>query len=359
VREYDPQSGAGEALGYSPFSEENPKAAYAGGRIFIFENKFWNRAYVLDKNLCADGGDLIDLPEFNFGENNRRDEEVCVLAESDYSVVPCGNTLILTGPAARYSSSDTFMLRAGEKTFRPCSRRISDAEVFMPAAAELDGRLYVIGTSVIEPDKRVFRSTEVSGLKPIKEKVVKGRTCSCGGQLYTVTALPSKKSQGEVALKEAKDVKDVTVPAAVRLPDCKTYKVTSVRKSAFRGHAARTVTIGKNVRKISKNAFANCNGITEIIIPDSVTYIATQAFYRCNGLTRLVIGKGVTYIGDGAFNECEKLSYAEFTVKDGWYTTHLYEEPSPLPFDTNDPSISAGHISGNLSKHNWNDWFRK
>jgi hypothetical protein len=220
---------------------------------------------MLDKNLCADGDDLIDLPEFNFGENNRRDEEECVLAESDYSVVPCGNTLILTGPAARYSSSDTFMLKNGEKAFRPCSRRISDAEVFKPAAAELDGRLYVIGSSVFETDKRLFRSTEVSGLKPIKERVVKGRTCSCNGQKYTVTALPSKKSQGEVALTEAKYTRNVTVPAAVRLPDGKTYKVTSVGKYVFPGYSVRIVTIGKNVRKFSKNAFTDSNAVKIIV----------------------------------------------------------------------------------------------
>ncbi len=292
VREYDPQSGAGEALGYSPFSEENPKAAYAGGRIYIFENEYWNRAYVLDKNMCADRGNLIDLPEFSFGENNRRDEEDCVLAEYDYSVVSCGDTLILTGPAAKYSSSDTFMLKKGEKAFRPCSRRISDAEVFMPAAAELDGRLYVIGSSIFEPDKRVFRSTEVSGLKPIKERVVKGRVCSCDGQKYIVTALPSKKSQGEVALKEAKDVKDVTVPAVVRLPDGKTYKVTSVRKSAFRGHAARTVTIGKNVRKISKNAFENPNAVKMIVRTKHLTKKSVKGSLKSSAVKTVQVKVG-------------------------------------------------------------------
>ena len=82
-----------------------------------------------------------------------------------------------------------------------------------------------------------------------------GGECSYGGQKYVVTALPAGGAQGEVAFKAAKNAKKVTVPAAIKLTDGKTYNVTSVNTKAFKGTKIRTVTIGKNVKKIKKNAF--------------------------------------------------------------------------------------------------------
>ena len=119
-----------------------------------------------------------------------------------------------------------------------------------------------------------------------------------------------------------------------------------------------SVGIGNKVSIISEGAFENCDSITEIIIPENVTHIGENSFYNCKGLTRLVIGSGVTYIERMAFGDCTKLTYAEFKVKDGWYIKYS-GEPAPLPLSLKDPSIVAGHISGNYGRYNWIDWFRE
>ena len=63
-------------------------------------------------------------------------------------------------------------------------------------------------------------------------------------------------SQGTVTFTKAKNKKKVIVPATVKLSDGKTYKVTAIEAKAFTGKKIRTVTIGANVQKIAKNAFA-------------------------------------------------------------------------------------------------------
>ncbi len=58
---------------------------------------------------------------------------------------------------------------------------------------------------------------------------------------------------------------------------------------------------------ISSNAFDECTGITEIILPDSVEIIDYRGFYNCKNLVSLTIGKGLTTVDEAAFSGCDKL----------------------------------------------------
>lgn len=64
--------------------------------------------------------------------------------------------------------------------------------------------------------------------------------------------------------------------------------------------------------KISDYAFSNCNELTSVTIPNSVTTIGESAFYGCSGLTSVIIGNSVTTIGNEAFYGCSGLEKSAY-----------------------------------------------
>uniref|UniRef100_UPI004024F7E4 leucine-rich repeat domain-containing protein n=1 Tax=Prevotellamassilia timonensis TaxID=1852370 RepID=UPI004024F7E4 len=59
---------------------------------------------------------------------------------------------------------------------------------------------------------------------------------------------------------------------------------------------------------IGKFAFRDCDSLTSVIIPSSVTEIGFAAFVGCSSLTSVNIPSSVTYIEDGAFQDCISLT---------------------------------------------------
>jgi hypothetical protein len=53
------------------------------------------------------------------------------------------------------------------------------------------------------------------------------------------------------------------------------------------------------VTTIEGEAFRDCSGLTELVIPSSVTTIRGGAFRDCSGLRRLAISASLANIGDG------------------------------------------------------------
>ena len=59
---------------------------------------------------------------------------------------------------------------------------------------------------------------------------------------------------------------------------------------------------GYQVTEIGWDAFSECIGLTEIIIPDSVKTIGESAFYGCTGLTKITLPNSVKQIEKTAFS---------------------------------------------------------
>ena len=78
-------------------------------------------------------------------------------------------------------------------------------------------------------------------------------------------------------------------------------------KGWYGNTSATSVTI-PDTRTIAYGAFYNCNSLTDIVIPDSLTEIASCTFYGCSSLTSVVIPDTVKKIGDYAFVDCSGLT---------------------------------------------------
>ena len=76
-----------------------------------------------------------------------------------------------------------------------------------------------------------------------------------------------------------------------------------------------SVTIPESVTVIGSCAFETCTGLKSITIPDSVKIIDQSAFHNCKSLKSVEIGKGVTDISETAFSGCKSLT--KVTVPDG------------------------------------------
>ena len=75
------------------------------------------------------------------------------------------------------------------------------------------------------------------------------------------------------------------------------------------------------------SVFSECDSLTSITIPDSVTNIEEEAFLSCVALKSIVIGNGVTSIGAAAFMCCDSLKSITFNgTKMQWNSIELGDE---------------------------------
>ena len=78
--------------------------------------------------------------------------------------------------------------------------------------------------------------------------------------------------------------------------------ITTIGDGAFAFcNSLTSVTIPNRVTKIGDGAFAFCGSLTSVTIPNSVTTIGEITFYNCSALTSVTIPNSVTEIGGRAF----------------------------------------------------------
>lgn len=71
-------------------------------------------------------------------------------------------------------------------------------------------------------------------------------------------------------------------------------------------------TVKDGTTLIAQFGFADCQDLTSVILPESVTTINSRAFITCDNLTNITLYHGLTEIGEYAFTNCKKLTDVYF-----------------------------------------------
>ena len=118
----------------------------------------------------------------------------------------------------------------------------------------------------------------------------------------------------KVVKSEEKYTGDITIPSTVTDGNFKKYKVTSIGNYAFEEsvfsdcEGLTSIIIPDSITSIDEGAFCWCKGLISVIIPDSVISIGKYAFFGCKRLASIDIPDGVTVIGKSAFYGCDGLT---------------------------------------------------
>ena len=129
---------------------------------------------------------------------------------------------------------------------------------------------------------------------------------------------------------------------SITIPD----SVTTIRGNAFSGCGSLTsITIPGGVTSIGQKAFYKCGSLTSVTIPGSVTSIGNEAFYKCDSLISVNIPDGVTSIGKKAFYRCGSLtsvSIPDSVTSIGSYAFYQCKSLTSLTLSNSVTSISYG-----------------
>ena len=107
-------------------------------------------------------------------------------------------------------------------------------------------------------------------VKPLSELTTVGSKVTLTTGQYKVTKSNNKNKEVTYVAPKSSKKKSVTVPATVTIDGDK-YKVTAISDKAFKGNKKlSSITIGKNVKKIGKEAFCNCKNLKTITIKSTV-----------------------------------------------------------------------------------------
>lgn len=126
------------------------------------------------------------------------------------------------------------------------------------------------------------------------ESIMDYAFCQSGLEEFTV---PRDVEIGDYILLEATNLKKITIRSEGEMPIGLCMGATALTEVVFEG----------DFESISVDAFYDCNALTTITIPRSVSIIEARAFQFCTSLTEVVVKGSLDEVGPYAFYSCLKL----------------------------------------------------
>lgn len=234
-----------------------------------------------------------------------------------------------TEPAVSHVEDSSTAEVFDSKNIRINARETSDTSVAYPVTG---GNIYFDPTTgaISGSDIDITSATIPSSINGVNVTSIRWGAFSGRKVLSSVSIPNGIITIGSSAFKDCTSLKSVSIPDSV----------TSVEFGAFSGCIelsnlsvpASVIKLGGDVFKgcnklvsagpigggynyefgwleeIPQYAFEGCDGLSSVVIPDSITRIANYAFDDCVGLVSIHVPGSVTYIGDCAFRGCSKLT---------------------------------------------------
>ncbi len=165
------------------------------------------------------------------------------------------------------------------------------------------------------------RAFSGSGIRHIDlhEGIVQIAMDAFSNSALTEVTLPTTLTEARLAFRNSNNLKKVVFKEGADrvldscLADCKSVEevvlpdtIKTIEYEAFKGTSSlKSITLPESLETIRINAFEE-SGITDIVIPDSVTDLSTGAFADCKDLRTATLGSGEILIGS-VFNDCTSL----------------------------------------------------
>lgn len=83
--------------------------------------------------------------------------------------------------------------------------------------------------------------------------------------------------------------------------------ITAIGPDAFRGCRYADINIPESLTSLGEGAFVDCDHLTSVTLPEGLTSIPALAFYSCSFITELRLPSTLTTIGIRAFANCSNL----------------------------------------------------
>ena len=104
---------------------------------------------------------------------------------------------------------------------------------------------------------------------------------------------------------------DLPESGIVELPS----SVTAIGNGVFKETSIREIKLPATLKRIGEDAFAYCNNLVKVSLPEGVTEIGQSAFYQCHALETLILPASIDTMAPNAFASCDKLK--EITLTEG------------------------------------------
>lgn len=164
-------------------------------------------------------------------------------------------------------------------------------------SVEIKGNVTKIGASAFEGCKKLAEIKIEASVSEIKDSAFKDCTAITSFDVTSgCTKIESSAFQGCTAL------------ATIKLNNVK-----SIGDFAFAYcQALTTVTLPDSAKTLGESVFYNCNALTTVKLPAGATKIPAHFFHGCAALGNVTIPETVTQIGAYAFSECDAIT--EITI---------------------------------------------